>query len=219
LCLSSALSCSLVDSVDDYAGPPRTPAEAGPGGSVGIGGSDAATTCDAEEDCDDDNPCTIDSCFGSVCRHDADISATCDDGNPCNGQEVCTTAGECEHQNPPELDDENDCTVDSCDPAVGVIHDEIDYPDVKACGNTNCPANYYRASYLVCDTDCGGPNNCGFCINGSLCKRLCKKNHLTCCLSDNCPGSCPAGYSPGATSCSNDCGCGSCGQAVNCTRN
>jgi hypothetical protein len=218
------LSCSVIDSVDDYAGPPRSPADAGvalDADSGGFGGSelDATSGCKDASDCDDDSPCTIDSCFGNLCHHEADVSASCDDGNPCNGNEFCTTEGECFEGDPPELDDENECTVDSCNPnAGGVVHDPVPYPDIKVCGGANCPNGYYRAQYLICDTDCGGPNNCGFCINGTLCRKLCKKTHVVCCTGDGCNVSCPSGYSAGATSCSNGCGCNTCGSNVTCTR-
>jgi hypothetical protein len=214
-------SCSVIDSVDGYAGPTEpTFSDAGGTPDTGSGGGkpDAATGCQDANDCDDDSPCTIDSCFGNLCHHEADVSASCDDANPCNGNEYCTSEGECFQGDPPELDDENDCTVDSCDPNQGgVIHDPVPYPDIKVCGGGNCPSGYYRSSYLICDTECGGPNNCGFCINGSMCRKLCKKTHVVCCTSD-CAASCPSGYSAGATSCSNGCGCNTCGSNVTCTR-
>lgn len=210
----------MVDSVDGYAGPPSTKGDSGALPESGTGGQkpDAASGCKDASDCDDESPCTIDSCFGNICHHEADVSALCDDGNPCNGNEICTTQGECNQGAPPDIDDDDDCTVDACDPAKGVIHDPVPYPDIKVCGGGNCPAGYYRAQWLICDTECGGPNNCGFCINGSLCRKLCQKTHTVCCT-DNCATSCPAGYSAGATSCSQACGCNACGNNVTCTRN
>ena len=58
----------------------------------------------------------------------------CDDGDPCNGVETCDDAGR-HPGTPPDLDDGNPCTVDSCDPAAGVQH--VAAEDGTACSDGN----------------------------------------------------------------------------------
>lgn len=218
------VSCSLVDSVRDYSGPPATGGTAGVTSDSGTSDApadapDAPPPCVKDAECDDDNPCTTDSCFAGLCRNDPSIQASCSDGNPCNGEETCATDGSCVPGAPPDKDDGNDCTVDTCDAVAGVVHQPISYPDLKACAGAACPAGYYVAAYLACDTECGGPNNCGFCINGALCRKLCVDSHVVCCgAPENCPTACPPGYSPTTTSCAAECSCGGCGPTVTCVR-
>ena len=199
--------CSVVDSVSGYEGPPVTGHGGGSGGSKpeggsgtgGSGGTGATLSCEVASDCEDKNPCTLDSCFGGLCRNDPNPAGSCDDGNVCNGAETCGPDGKCAGGKPLDKNDGNDCTVDSCDPVTGVKHESISYPDVKACAGAACPAGFYVDAWLACDTDCGGPNNCGFCINGALCKKLCLPEHSVCCGDPvNCPTACPSGYAPGA---------------------
>ena len=71
--------------------------------------------------CEDDNPCTTDSCEpDSGCLH-SPVDGACDDGNACTIGETCTD-GKCVGSVPVECVDENVCTDDSCDPALGCIH-------------------------------------------------------------------------------------------------
>ncbi|MCW5777488.1 MAG: hypothetical protein KIS87_13710, partial [Phycisphaeraceae bacterium] len=46
----------------------------------------------------------------------------CSNGDACDGLETCDGAGACLAGTPPTIDDDNPCTVDACDPAVGVTH-------------------------------------------------------------------------------------------------
>jgi hypothetical protein len=47
---------------------------------------------------------------------------SCSDGDACNGPERCDGAGACVRGLPPEIDDQNPCTLDMCDPVAGVSH-------------------------------------------------------------------------------------------------
>ena len=214
-------SCTLVDSVDGYAGRPET-TDAGDAGSVDAAPDalsiDSGKGCQDETDCDDDNVCTGDSCFGGTCVLTTKPGASCSDGNPCNGAEVCDADGSCRAGTPPPLDDDDDCTVDYCDPAKGVVHELGDYPPSKSCNPYICPSNYFRAKALLCDPYCG-TDNCGFCVNGFQCERACTKTVTACCVvAGDCPKSCPTGYSMIGETCSADCGCLSCGPAAICQR-
>jgi hypothetical protein len=69
--------------------------------------------------CDDGNPCTDDGCDKKLgCVHPDDDDNPCDDGDPCNGTDKCN-AGICEPQPPPDCNDNNPCTDDSCVPGQG----------------------------------------------------------------------------------------------------
>ncbi|MCB9492500.1 MAG: PKD domain-containing protein, partial [Dehalococcoidia bacterium] len=74
---------------------------------------------------DDGNPCTDDSCdpLTGVAHDPTAVGTSCDDADVCNGEDLCDGAGVCEPGLPPELDDGNPCTDDTCDPLTGVAHD------------------------------------------------------------------------------------------------
>jgi hypothetical protein len=218
----AASGCSLVDSVEGYAGSsiaePDAAAEASADAEPDALVVDSGQSCTDASECNDDNPCTTDACWGATCLFTADPGAPCGDGNPCNGDETCDAQGDCKAGSPPDLDDDNDCTVDFCDPTGGVQHDLVDYPPSKTCNPFACPPSFYRAKSLLCDPACG-TDNCGFCINTFQCERACEKKVTACCVNtDQCGSSCPTGYAVVAQTCSNDCGCFSCGPAVVCER-
>ena len=114
---------------------------------------------------DDGNPCTIDTCdfsTGNV-RHDPAPNGTdCADADQCNGAETCQ-AGVCSPGAPPDCNDNNSCTADSCDSAVGCVNaptgdgsgcdDEVSCTENDVCGGGVCA---------------GTPNN-GLCDNGLFC--------------------------------------------------
>ena len=69
-------------------------------------------------DCDDFNPCTADSCDPlKGCVHSATDGA-CDDGNACTTGDFCS-AGQCVGAGLKSCKDDNPCTGDICNPAVG----------------------------------------------------------------------------------------------------
>jgi len=59
-------------------------------------------------DCAGPSPC-------SPCTTDQD----CGDADVCNGAETCDEQGNCQPGTPPECNDQNSCTDDSCDPLAG----------------------------------------------------------------------------------------------------
>ncbi len=72
---------------------------------------------------DDANPCTTDSCApaSGVSHVPVADGSPCGDGDACNGQETCQS-GQCQAAVPPTVDDGDPCSIDTCDPAVGVVH-------------------------------------------------------------------------------------------------
>ena len=86
-------------------------------------------------DCDDADPCTIDACddVTGCSNADAPAGSPCSDGDLCNGTETCDAAGACVAGMPIDCDDQNPCTVDSCDMAGGCSH--VDAADGTECGD------------------------------------------------------------------------------------
>ena len=119
--------------------------------------------CDAQGACaggpprdiEDGNPCTVDSCdaAGGVAHQPVPVGTACSDGNVCNGAEACTAQAACVAAAPPALDDNNPCTIDSCDATFGVAH--VPAPAGRACDDANL---------------CNGRETCdgfGLCASGS----------------------------------------------------
>ncbi len=132
---------------------------------------DTATGCESglPLDCTDDNECTIDSCNSqSGCVQTArDDGASCEDGDLCNGAETCVT-GTCTPGTPPDCDDANACTTDTCELdgtcANQPVADGLPCEDADACnGAESCIAGECAAGTpLVCDDGryCNGTESC-----------------------------------------------------------
>ncbi|MEZ4315093.1 MAG: carboxypeptidase-like regulatory domain-containing protein [Polyangiaceae bacterium] len=100
--------------------------------------------------CDDGNPCTYDIWDGPYCAHEILPDGTpCDDGDVCNGTGRCDPSGTCQMGSPPEIDDGNDCTTDTCDPVTGPQH----------IPNTGQPCTGGCGVQSTCDSEgvCGAP--------------------------------------------------------------
>ncbi len=133
-----------VDSCDRVAGVVHVPAPAGTSCSDG-NACNGAETCNAGGACvagtaptiDDGNPCTIDTCSpaSGVAHVPASAGTSCSDGNACNGVETCNANGGCIAGTALAIDDGNACTVDSCDPASGVLH--LPATAGTSCADTN----------------------------------------------------------------------------------
>ena len=116
--------------------------------------------------CSDNIDCTIDSCNEETdkCEHSADDSK-CDDGLWCNGAETCDPtkgcqpgtapdcsdgidctidscnedADECEHSaDDSKCDDDDACTIDTCDPLTGCTYEDVDCDDGDPCTEDSC---------------------------------------------------------------------------------
>ncbi len=123
-----------------------TAAEAGTAGACDDGTCPGAGACGANDlsMLDDGNPCTTDACNAAsgVSHKVVPDGTSCADSNVCNGAEACKK-GICASGSVPALDDENPCTVDTCDPMLGVQHAIVSQ-------GTNCGV----------DQGCGGPAQC-----------------------------------------------------------
>jgi outer membrane protein assembly factor BamB len=73
--------------------------------------------------------CVKPTCAGSVSCVSAEgcvavwlpVGAVCDDGDACTVSEACNADHLCAQINPTEIDDNNPCTVDACDPTTGEV--------------------------------------------------------------------------------------------------
>jgi uncharacterized protein (TIGR03382 family) len=71
---------------------------------------------------DDDNECTDDVCQNGMCVH-LDNSDPCDDADACTELDTCNN-GSCNGTDV-ECNDQNICSLDSCDPMSGCINDPV----------------------------------------------------------------------------------------------
>jgi hypothetical protein len=81
----------------------------------------------AVRSCDDDVDCTIDRCDeeADACVFETEgADEFCNDGDACTGQETCASTG-CAAATPLDCDDQNPCTVDTCDSYVGCMHEPV----------------------------------------------------------------------------------------------
>jgi hypothetical protein len=131
-------------------------------------GATLGRTCTVDDECNDgcfcngveacregvcvagNDPCvdTID-CTVGACLEETDacfqepVHAMCSNGDACDGMEVCDPLfGGCRSSEPLYCNDENACTVDSCDRAMGCVHvlrdlDGDGFVDAR-CGGDDC---------------------------------------------------------------------------------
>ncbi|MBW2389094.1 MAG: hypothetical protein JRG89_11740, partial [Deltaproteobacteria bacterium] len=179
--------------------------------SVGCDDGNACTTADtcsagacaagAPLDVDDGNLCTDDSCDPAVGAVYVDNAAPCDDGDACSTADACS-AGSCVAGAPLDVDDGNDCTDDSCDPAIGAVYANNTAPceDGTACTiGDSCSAGVCVAGApldvddgnLCTDDSCDpvvgavNANNTAACDDGDACT-----------TADSCSGGACAAGSP-----------------------
>jgi len=113
-------------------------------------------------DCNDGSECTIDICEeDKKCRHIYKHDEPCDDGSECTADDFCVMAA-C-LGTPTECGDDNECTVDSCDPDTGqcvfdaAAADGLECNDGVPCTtNTKCSNGQCQGESKECDdgSDC-----------------------------------------------------------------
>jgi len=126
-------------------------------------------------DCDDGVACTLDTCDQATpgCRHqprDGDCPAgqVCDPARGCVEVAACASAAECDDQDACTLDscdpllgcthaavgcdDQDACTADTCDPATGCVHPQVACDDGDPCTTDTCdPATGCAHAQVACD--------------------------------------------------------------------
>ena len=173
-------------------------------------GIEGCTHTPNDATCDDSDPCTaFDVCTGGECVSTAPL--VCDDGNPCtqdlcdavagclyeptdgpcDDQNACTTVdqcteGSCVGAEPQDCNDENPCTDDACDPAVGCVHagnaEPCEDGDICTQGDACMGGECVGGASLSCDdgnpctddacdalTGCGHSPVAGACSDGNAC--------------------------------------------------
>jgi len=129
-------------------------------------------------DCDDGNPCTEDACTeAGVCGHEP-VDTECDDGNECTIGDTCVD-GWCKAPAILNCSDDDVCTSDYCDPAIGCVFETNTAPcnDGSACtsGDT-CAEGLCVGEVVVCndnnlctDDSCAPDSGCLFVANALPC--------------------------------------------------
>ncbi|MBP46334.1 MAG: hypothetical protein CMH53_00120 [Myxococcales bacterium] len=122
--------------------------------------------CKTDAECDDSDPCTDNSCDANTGKCAAkNNTAPCDNNDPCTFGDKCDGKGKCVTGKGNACDDDNPCTVDSCDKAKGCINtnakDGAKCDDGKACTTGDgCKAGKCTPTKDDCDLlfatfDCG----------------------------------------------------------------
>ncbi|HVY29222.1 MAG TPA: MYXO-CTERM sorting domain-containing protein [Polyangiaceae bacterium] len=148
-------------------------------------------------DCNDNNACTTDTCAPATgCVNTKKVDGVkCEDATKCNGIETCSN-GVCIAGTPPNCDDGNPCTADSCDAAQGCMHTAVGAgtkcDDGNVCnGISTCVGTVCTAGTpLSCDD--GNVCTDDSCVPATGCKFVnntadCSDNNL-CTVTDKCDG-------------------------------
>ncbi len=150
--------------------------------------------------CDDGNACTDDSCDPALgCRY-VNNTDPCEDGDACTTGDACAN-GACAGGPPPDCDDGNACTDDSCDPPQGCRHVDNSDPcdDNDACTTDDtCTGGACVGAPISCDdgdtcTDdsCDPASGCEYVNNTAPCS-----DGDACTTGDACSGGTCAGGDP-----------------------
>jgi hypothetical protein len=119
--------------------------------------------CQSDAECDDDNLCNGEE----TCDLDSQKCATgaplgCDDGLYCNGVESCTPDIGCGAGTPPDMNDDEPCTIDLCDEETDEV---LHLADPACAGAVACP----DGPGLYCGAEFGLDANALYlCAQGSL---------------------------------------------------
>jgi hypothetical protein len=146
---------------------------------------DGSVACRHDDDCDDGVDCTRDRCInGRYCANARDNSR-CSDDVYCNGDEACDPTRGCLPGKPRTCDDDDVCTIDSCDEAgKRCAHEPRDFDgdgeaDWHCNGGTDCDdfdVTRSKNSVEICDD--GIDNDCDDLID--------ERNNCSSALHDRC---------------------------------
>jgi hypothetical protein len=112
--------------------------------------------CDVPADCANDAVCILPNCIAGHCVTSfAPAGASCDNDTVCDGVAKCDQAGHCVPGAAPSLDDDNACTLDSCDPSRGVTHQPVPSDDSNPCTTDACDPQTGEVTHVPVDLDDG----------------------------------------------------------------
>ena len=181
--------------------------------------------------CNDGNLCTDDACDPeSGCTFIPNV-APCSDGNACTTVDLCD-GGACFGSQSPDCDDQNVCTNDSCDIALGCVNvnNSVGCSDNNLCttgdictngtcqsgGALNCnDSNACTDDSCDPDTGCVNAPNTGGCDDGNACTENdvcanseCDGDVISCsdddsCTTDTCNADTGCVYTPKSPCCGN----------------
>jgi hypothetical protein len=115
--------------------------------------------CTTHADCQDRDPCSRHECVDDRCVVTlAPRGTSCDNGTVCDGVSTCDENGRCVAGRPPLIDDGNACTIDSCDPTRGAVHEALPVDDFDACTADSCDAATGAIAHTTLPVDDG--NDC-----------------------------------------------------------
>jgi hypothetical protein len=182
----------------------------------------AGAVCHGTPDtCDDANPCTLDLCHPfNGCQSTALFGTQCDDGDACTLLDSCNELAECQPGDPPDCDDLNSCTTDSCDSSQGCLNVPVDQScsDVNACtesdhciDGTCTGVEITCEDFNFCTTDNCLPNvGCVFASNTLNCD-----DGDDCSLNDTCVSGACVGLTDSCDD-GNPCTTETCGEGASC---
>ena len=174
--------------------------------------------------CNDGNVCTTDVCSPTLgCQVTPVANGTpCPDTDACNGAEICVSAV-CIPGTAPVCNDNNPCTVDTCDTLLGCRN--IPSLDGTLCGDSDIcngvevcqSANCTSGTPLVCndgnpctDDSCNPTTGCTFTNNTAPCD-----DGLFCTVGELCGGgTCLTGIPRDCSSADNQCNVGVCNEGA-----
>jgi hypothetical protein len=172
--------------------------------------------------CTDGNPCTEDNCDPlEGCQHPPADGAPCNDGNSCTDQDQCV-AGLCLGQ-ASGCDDDNFCTLDTCDEFGGCIHTQ---PPGLPCHDGNACTEDDKCYQGLCQSglpvDCDDDNVCttdscnpdSGCVYVTVGPESCDDNNA-CTADDHCIGGVCEGTYQGCDD-SSPCTDDTCDTAIGC---
>ncbi|MBI3834995.1 MAG: hypothetical protein HY287_11760 [Planctomycetes bacterium] len=163
--------------------------------------------------CNDGNVCTDDSCNPAGGCVYVNNSSPCDDGDACTTYDTCMNGG-CVGGPPPDCNDHNVCTDDSCIPASGCHHanNASACDDGNACTTNDTCAGGSCAGGPAPNCDDGNVCTDDSCTPGSGCTHVdntnsCNDGHV-CTSGDVCSGGvCMGTPIPNCTECTQDSEC------------
>ncbi|HEX7476759.1 MAG TPA: hypothetical protein VF331_03060 [Polyangiales bacterium] len=194
----------------------------------------SASNCGNGSACNSDGECGNGHCVSHICCASACNSptqcqvaagATCQggatcvyanqvNGTTCNDQSVCTASDQCQNGSctgtTVSCDDQNPCTVDSCNATGGCINNGTGVT-ITCAPNDNCASNYKCQGDALgtcapaTTKDCSGSSddcNVGYCDSASgACKKYVLQNGLSCSDGNACTTgeTCTAGVCGGGT--------------------
>ncbi len=170
--------------------------------------------------CDDANPCTDDSCDKAKGCVALENSVSCTDGDACTTADTCK-ASACAGGTPPNCDDANPCTDDSCDKAKGCVQlaNAVTCTDGNACTTADkCSgATCKGGAALACDD--GNVCTADSCDTAAGCKAAPKSG--PCDDGNGCTNNdaCANGVCAASIGCATDATCTTAGATKQCTCN